>query len=146
MSAKITIIYEITIVSKCFFGISCIKKKKEVPKPILLPCFLKCYFVTLLLSYTKKAFLLRNALVYAKCPVSLWHIVSVRNMKPNAISVPFTNALVKVARQHYVPLPIQAFLPIATFHISRKTEQVIGGANTANRHIQSGTTETRIDV
>lgn len=35
MTAKIIIIYEITIVSKYFFCISCVKKKKEYPKPIL---------------------------------------------------------------------------------------------------------------
>lgn len=52
-----------------------------------------CHFV---IFGHKKSVSLRNAFVYAKCPVSLWHIVSVRNMQPDAISVPLANALVKV--------------------------------------------------
>ena len=84
---------------------------------------LLCYFATF--GHKKKRFFLRNAFIYAKCPVSLWHIVSVRNMQPDTISVSLTNALVKVAHQHDVPLPIQTFLPIATPHIGCKTIQVI---------------------
>ena len=98
------------------------------------------------ISDIKKGVSLRNALVYTESSVSLWLIVSVRNMKPDFPLMPFTNALVKIVHQGKIRLPIQAFLPIVATYIGCKTEQVIRGANTAYRHIQSGTTETRIDV
>ena len=110
-----------------FFGHFVHQKEKGSPKAdfFYYRVFCKCCFVVLLFLYIKKAFLLRNALVYTESPVSLWHIVSVRNMKPDTISVPLANALVKVAHQHDVTLPIEAFLPIATPHIGCKTIQVI---------------------
>ena len=97
------------------------QKEKGSPKADFITVFFEvsfCHFV--ILGHKKKRFL-RNALVYTESPVSLWHIVSVRNMQPDTISVPLTNALVKVAHQHDVPLPIQTFLPIATPHIGCKT-------------------------
>ncbi len=108
--------------------------------------FFKVLFCCFVVFVHKKGVSLRNAFIYTESPVSLWLIVSVRNMKPDFPLMPFTNTLVKIVHQCKICLPIQAFLPIVATYIGCKTEQVIRGANTANRHIQGRATETRIDV